>query len=114
MGLKKLLKKAVKINKDVFSGKLVKNAVKTGVSAVKQNPELAAVALTAAGAPPGASGGLAGIFGTLFGGGAAPAPVYEPEPFDPGPAPALAAGFDNKTLLLAAGAVVAAVVLTRK
>lgn len=106
MGLKRLLKKTVKV---AFA------PTRAIVKGVKRNSEYIApaIGLGLTAATGGAAGGLLGTLGGIFGGGA-PAP-YEPPAPDPAPPPApeLAEGFDKKTLLLAGGAVAAAVLLSR-
>lgn len=124
MGLKRFVKrvarKSVDANKYLFGGKAVKDVLEKSVSTVRKvankNPELAGAALTVA----GASTGFGDLFGMLGGTGllgGAPPPSYDPPPppiTEAPPDPDLAAGFDTKTLLLAGGALVAVIALTRK
>lgn len=120
MGLKKLFKKAIKINKDVLSGKLVKKAATAGVSFAQKNPELVAAVAT---------GGVAGAldYAKKFALAQAKSSGYLPpdedigesyptpgSPVTPSQSPAFPAGLDQKTILIGAGAIVALVLLTRK
>lgn len=118
MGLKRFVKrvvrKSVDANKYLFGGGAVKDVIGKSVETVQKvatkNPELASAALTAA----GASTGLGDLFGILGGfGGGGEAPPYDPPPIAAPPDSDLTPGFDNKTLLLAGGALLAVVVLTR-
>jgi hypothetical protein len=113
VGLSRLLKKSGKVLKK--STKAVFKPTRAIVKGIKRNPELTG-ALVGAGLTFATGGGsLLGSLGGIFGGGAPePSEPYAPEPIDPGPAPELAPGFDKKTLLLAGGAVAAAVILSRK
>lgn len=115
MGLRRLLKKSVKLNKDILSGKLVKKLVKKGASVAKNNPELVAAGLTAAtgggwGALQGALGGFLGLGG---GGGESPPPepVGEAVVSD---GPPLPQGIPTRTVLLVGGGIVAAALLLRR
>jgi hypothetical protein len=118
VGLKRFVKRVARkswdANKYIFGGGAVKDVIKKGVSTVQKvaskNPELASAALTVAGATTG-FGDLAGILGGFggFGGTAPPPPPPPPEPDVE-----LEPGFDPKTVLLAGGALVALVALSRR
>ncbi len=113
MGLRRLLKKSVKLNKDIFSGKIVKKLVKKGASVAKKNPELLEAGLTAAtGGGWGAlQGALGGFFGLGGGGESPPEPVGEAVVSD---GPPLPQGIPTRTVLLVGGGIVAAALLLRR
>jgi hypothetical protein len=114
MGFRRFLKKSVKFNKDLLSGKIVKKLVKKGASVAKKNPELLAAGLTAA--TGGGFGALQGVLGGLFGigggGSPPPEPVGESAVMDDGPP--LPPGIPTRTILLAAGGIAAVLLIARK
>lgn len=112
-GIKRAFKSAVKFEKNVFSGKYVRSAVKSGAKFAKKNPELLAAGIGIA-----SGGGFLSGLGGLFGGGqnapqgnslVGPEQVGEGVVTDTGFAPPI-----PKELLYGGAAVLALVLLTRK